>query len=424
MEKRINLKTCGMLTAGVLIGGSYALRIMGVYVSLDSVFPIATALVTEGALLDTIFRETKYKKLFRLCGIVNKDGKLPIIIKKQKKENCTTLVLHLPEGLSQKHFEQKQQELEYHLNSKIEFGFNKNLILKLTGMNLKKRYSYEYKPCDKPLEVFCGYSHDGEFVLDIEKCPHIIVAGETSSGKSSLLRNIVLSMILSSHDIDIHMIDFQAVELGIFEDCRKVKSYGETPQDFESLMDELAEENERRLKLFRSVKDKVYIQNLATWNKRYPKRAMPYKVVFIDEFSRLAEKEYDGLLEKFRTRVSMDRKVGIHYIVSMQRPDVKCISGSIKANMPTRIAFKVVTQVDSEVILDHRGAEHIKEQGRFLIKYCGEIKEVQAMYIDNNDVRPLLKGYYKTKEELEAEKKKKMAKLREKCINPYLKVVE
>jgi S-DNA-T family DNA segregation ATPase FtsK/SpoIIIE len=411
LKKEINFKTGGLLVAGGLLATAPVLG--------PAVYPVATAAAVEGMLLDTIFQESKYRKLFRLCGIENKDGKLPVIIKKQKKGNCTTLVLHLPEGLSQRHFEQKQEELEYHLNAKTEYGYNKNLILKLTDRSLKKRYDYEFKDCEKPLEVFCGYSHDGEFTLDIEKCPHAIVAGETNSGKSSLLRNMILSLILSEHDIDLHLIDFQAVELGIFENCRKVKSYGETPDDFEALIDELAEENEKRRKLF---KGKSYIQNLSEWNRRNPDKTLPYKVVFIDEFARLAEKEYEGLLEKFRTRVSMDRKVGIHYIVAMQRPDVKCISGSIKANMPTRIAFRVVTQIDSEVILDTKGAEDIKEQGRFIAKYCGELKEVQAMYIDN--VRPLLRGHMKTKEEIAAEKKERMARLREKCINPYLKVVE
>ena len=253
----------------------------------------------------------------------------------------------------------------------------------------------------------------------------MIVAGETNSGKSSLLRNMILSLIFSSHALDIHLMDFQAVELGIFESCRKVKSYGETPADFEKLLDELAEENERRLKLFRSVKSKVYVQNLKVWNEKFPDRALPYKVVFVDEFSRLAESDYEDILQKFRTRVAMDRKVGIHYITAMQRPDVKCISGSIKANMPTRAAFKTFSQVDSEVILDQGGAEHIKQQGRFLIKYCGEFKEAQALYLENEQVRTWLKKYkaYKSREELAAERQQEMKALRDKCINPYLKKV-
>jgi len=388
---------------------------------------IHTILLTvfSGFLLNKLLSETKYDKLFRNCGLENKDGEIPIVIKEERKDNIITLVLHLPEGLSQKHFEQKQQELEQALNCKIEFGFNKNLVIKATPISLSNRYDYVFSEQEKPLSIYCGECHDGEFILDIEKCPHVIIAGETGSGKSSLLRNIVLSLILNRHNIELHLVDFQAVELGIFENCRKVKSYCEKPEDFEHLLDDLEKENERRLKLFRSVKSKTYINSLSAWNKRYPKRALPYKVVVIDEFARLAEKDYEDLLERFRTRVSMDRKVGIHYIISMQRPDVKCISGSIKANMPTRIAFKTVSQVDSEVILDQKGAEDLKQPGRFLAKYCGEIKEAHALYIEPNKVMKLLKQHnaFKTPEEIKTEKQEKMRKLRERCINPYLKKV-
>ncbi|HEY8402036.1 MAG TPA: FtsK/SpoIIIE domain-containing protein [Cytophagaceae bacterium] len=387
--------------------------------------PIAGLTVISGLLLNSLFRERKYEKLFRNCGLENKDGEIPIVIKEEIKDGIKTLVLHLPEGLCQSDFEKKKEQLEQAMNCKIELGFNKNLIIKAIPMTLSNRYDYIFIEQEKPLAVYCGECHDGEFILDIEKCPHVIVAGETGSGKSSLLRNIVISLILNSYNIELHLVDFQAVELGIFENCRKVKSYCEKPEEFEQLLGELEKENERRLKLFRSVKDRAYINSLSAWNKRYPKRALPYKIVVIDEFARLAEKEYEELMERFRTRVSMDRKVGIHYIVSMQRPDVKCISGSIKANMPTRIAFKTVSQVDSEVILDHKGAEDLKHAGRFLVKYCGEIKEVQALFIESNKVMKLLKQYkaYKTPEEIKAEKQEEIKKLRERCINPYLKKV-
>ena len=387
--------------------------------------PVIGGIVIGGLLLNSLFHERKYEKLFRNCGLENKDGEIPIVIKEEENDGIKTIVLHLPEGLCMSDFEKKKEQLEQAMNCKIELGFNKNLIIKAIPMTLSSRYDYIFKEQEKPLEVYCGETHDGPFILDIEKCPHVIVAGETGSGKSSLLRNIVISLILNSYNIELHLVDFQAVELGIFENCRKVKSYCEKPEEFEQLLGELEKENERRLKLFRSVKDRAYINSLSAWNKRYPKRALPYIVVVIDEFARLAEKEYEELMERFRTRVSMDRKVGIHYIVSMQRPDVKCISGSIKANMPTRIAFKTVSQVDSEVILDQKGAEDLKHAGRFLVKYCGEIKEVQALFIESNKVMKLLKQYkaYKTPEEIKAQKQEEMKKLREQCINPYLKKV-
>jgi hypothetical protein len=409
------------MTAGVLLSVNAAWDVF--YQSLN-IYPLATASVVTGMFLDQLLRENKYTKIFRLCGLTVKDHKiekLPIIIKKQKSNNVVTLVVHLPEGLSQNNFEQKKQALEQALNSKIEFSFNRNLIMKLTPMNLGIKYNYVFEERDDPTEVFIGYTHEGKFYFSIDEAIQTIVAGEPKSGKSSLLRTILLSLILSKHIVDLHLIDFQGIELGIFQDCKKVKSYGEKPEDFEKLLDEMEEESDRRLKLFASVRKKHYVQNLAVWNKFYPDKALPYKVIVIDEFSRISD--YDTLLEKFRIRVALDRKAGLLYVASMQRPDVKIISGSIKGCMPTRFAYKVVTDTDSEVILNSAGAEQIKNKGRCLLKYNGEIKEIQCLYIEPDDVRTVLIKYkvYKSKEEIATDKREEMKKRRDKCINPYLK---
>ncbi len=381
------------------------------------------AMLAGGALITGIelalLHENRFETLFRKCGIKSCDDKIPLVIKHDKD----TLVIHMPEGISQKHFEQRQQEIEQALNCKVEYGFNKNLVMKLTQMNLGANYKYEFEDCEDPTEVFIGYTHEGKFYFDIDDAIQTIVAGEPKSGKSSFLRTIILSLILSRHNIDLHLIDFQGVELGIFQDCKKVRSYGEKPEDFGQLLDEMEQESDRRLKLFTSVRKKRFVQNLAVWNKFYPSKALPYKVIIIDEFSRISDSE--GLLDKFRVRVALDRKVGLLYLVSMQRPDIKIISGSTKGCMPTRLAFKVVTDVDSEVILNVAGAEQIKNKGRCLIKYNGEIKEVQCLYIEPDDVRSILIKHnaFKTTEEIQSEKRAKMKVLRGKCINPYLKKV-
>jgi DNA segregation ATPase FtsK/SpoIIIE-like protein len=213
----------------------------------------------------------------------------------------------------------------------------------------------------------------------------------------------------------------------MFEDCRKVKSYDTTADGFSRLLDEMEIESEKRIKLFRSVKNKVYIEKLETWNEVYPDKALPFKFVIIDEFSSLAEKDNADIMEKFRQRVQKDRKAGIHYMAAMQRPDSTIIQGSIKGNMSTRIAFKAVSQIDSEVILGGlHGAEKIKNQGRFLAKHRGELKEYQAYYIEPKSIRKLLKdhGCYKTRDEIEAEKqlarKKQIEDFHKRFKNPYM----
>jgi DNA segregation ATPase FtsK/SpoIIIE-like protein len=198
----------------------------------------------------------------------------------------------MPEGISQKHFEQKQQELEQFLNSKIEFGFNKELVIKLISMNLSTQYDYVFEEQDSPLKAFVGWTHSGKFIFDIEKACQTIVAGEPNSGKSSFLRSLILSLILSKYDVDLHLIDFQDIELPVFENAKKVKSYGSKPEEFEALLNEMAEESQRRSKLFRSVKSKMIVQKLDVWNKNFPEQYLPPKVIVIDEFAKLAEKNF------------------------------------------------------------------------------------------------------------------------------------
>ncbi|EPR12350.1 FtsK/SpoIIIE domain-containing protein [Ruminiclostridium papyrosolvens] len=384
--------------------------------------------VGSGVILDKVLKPDKYTKLFRMCGIINKEDKTPIIIKEQRNKNSTTLVISLPEGISQEDFERNQQALEQNLNAKIEFGFNKNLIMKFVEMNLKTMYPYEFRQLDET-EAYIGKGYDDDFILDISKDQHLIVAGETDSGKSSFLVSMVLSYVLSKHNIELHLIDFQNITLCMFEDCKKVKSYGSNIEDFDRLMDYLEEESERRLKLFKSVNNKVYVEKIETWNRLFPARKIPFIAVVIDEGLTLAD--YPEVMAKFRQRVAKDRKTGIHYILSLQRPDATLVAGAIKANMSTRIAFKCVSQVDSEVILGGlHGAEKIKHKGRFLARYRGELKEYQALYINPDKIKKILKDNNLLRDKKQSppaepimDRKKIIEDFRKNYSNPYKKDV-
>ena len=318
-----------------------------------------------------------------------------------------------------------QQKLEQFLKCKIEISYNKNLIIKCIHKDIKTYYDYEFEECDKPLKVLCGIGHDGKYYLDIEQCPHILVGGETGGGKTSLYDTIILSLLRSKYDIDLHLIDFQNVGLGKYQNCKKVKSYGSRVSAFEELMGSMENENKARLAKFASVSDKVYIDKLSVWNKLYPKRRMPYKVVIIDEFMRLADKQNEIMLSKFRDRVSEDRKVGLHYIASATRPDVTVIQGSIKGNLTCRIAFKTLSETDSRVVLDLPGAEKLQNKGRFLIKHNGDFKEVQGLYLPSENIRKYLidNDLFKSAEVLSEERRKRdQFKSKDECLNPFVGV--
>lgn len=429
------LKKCQFTYAGMLIaGGAYfcneAMKICFASVPNEKIMTLSLISITGGILLDFKFKEGKYEKLFKMCGLENKDKKIPIVIKEKKISDIKkTIVLKLPEGLSQSHFENKKEELEQYFNAKVEFGFNKNLVLDIIYNNIQPFYPFQFKQCNKSTEINLGVGSDEDFILDISKDQHIIIAGETDSGKSTFLDTICLNIILSKFDnIHLYLVDFQDITLGKYEECKKVKCYCNTPEDFDKLLDKLEEISDERIKLFRSVKNKIYIEKIETWNELYPERALPYIFVVVDEFATLADDRYKDIFEKFKQRVSKDRKVGTHFCIALQRPSAEIIQGSIKNNMPTRIAFKAVSPIDSEVILGGlHGAEKIKYQGRFLCRRRGELKEYQALYIPPKDIRKLLKenNAYKSKEEIQTEKylarKQQIEKFHKKNINPYIK---
>jgi S-DNA-T family DNA segregation ATPase FtsK/SpoIIIE len=187
----------GTTAAGILLLSNECLKISDAAMADWKVLLAAGAFTVGGILLDKLYKENKYEKLFRMCGIENRDKQVPVIIKKQTNGIETTLVIHLPAGISQKHFEAKHQELEQFLNAKIELGYNKNLIMELIDNNLKTEYKYVFEECDSPLKIYCAETNRGKFYLDIEKCPHILLAGETGSGKSTFLDTIRLSLIQS-----------------------------------------------------------------------------------------------------------------------------------------------------------------------------------------------------------------------------------
>jgi S-DNA-T family DNA segregation ATPase FtsK/SpoIIIE len=188
----------------------------------------------------------------------------------------------------------------------------------------------------------------------------------------------------ASDDVELHLVDFMRVELGIFKKSSMVKSFTTEPEEFEILLQELKEESKRRLQLF----DNANLVNISSYNRRYPKQKLPYILIVIDEFASLAE--HKDIMKLLKVRLAQDRKCGIHYIICTQRPSVDIISGTIKVNIPTRIALKMCTDTDSQVVLDQNGAEKLSCVGRALVKQS-EVEEIQVAYLGEQEARRLVK---------------------------------
>ena len=252
------------------------------------------------------------------------------------------------------------------------------------------------------LPVVIGRTIQNEnFVFDLAKMPHLLVAGATGQGKSVGLNAIVASLLYRKDPSQLKfvLIDPKTVEFSLYEKLEKhflakMESEEDTivkdPKKAIYTLNSLCTEMENRLKKC----GKVGVRNIVEYNEMVRKHQveddiMPYIVVIIDEFADLimSAKEVEKPVMRLAQKA---RAIGIHLIVATQRPDVKVITGTIKANFPARIAFRVMQMIDSRTIIDQPGAQHLIGRGDMLMSVGGELTRIQCAYVDTPEVRDIV----------------------------------
>lgn len=244
-----------------------------------------------------------------------------------------------------------------------------------------------------------GKDISGKLVsIDLNKLPHLLVAGTTGSGKSVCLNAMIASLVLnlSPEEVRFIMIDPKMVELTLFEDIphllmpvikdarKATKSLSWVIQEMEARYEAVSQ---LKCRDFRSYNEKV--------EEHYHKEGynkMPYLVVFIDELADLMMVSGKDL-EDAITRISQkSRAVGIHLVMATQRPSVDVITGLIKANCPARIAFHVAQKTDSKIILDMNGAESLLGKGDMLYKSptSADLARIQAPFISEEEIEKIV----------------------------------
>jgi FtsK/SpoIIIE family/FtsK alpha domain/Ftsk gamma domain len=217
-----------------------------------------------------------------------------------------------------------------------------------------------------PLNMALGKDITGRAVFgDLGKMPHLLVAGATGSGKSVCLNGIIASLLVSAtpDQVQMVMIDPKRVELTVYNGIPHLKNAVITdPRLAAGALFEMTKEMDGRYERFA----KAGVRKIEEWNAKYPEDKLPYIVIIIDELADLMLVA-PGKVETLICRLAqLARATGIHLIVATQRPSVDVITGIIKANIPSRIAFAVSSQVDSRTILDMAGAERLLGRGDML----------------------------------------------------------
>ena len=252
------------------------------------------------------------------------------------------------------------------------------------------------------LPVVIGRTIQNEnFVFDLAKMPHLLVAGATGQGKSVGLNAIITSLLYRKDPSQLKfvLIDPKTVEFSLYDKLEKhflakMESEDETivkdPKKAIYTLNSLCVEMENRLKKC----GEVGVRNIVEYNDMVRKHEvdgglMPYIVVIIDEFADLimCAKEVEKPVMRLAQKA---RAIGIHLIVATQRPDVKVITGTIKANFPARIAFRVMQMTDSRTIIDQPGAQQLIGRGDMLMSVNGELTRVQCAFVDTPEVRDIV----------------------------------
>ena len=280
--------------------------------------------------------------------------------------------------------------------------------VKKTVVSMKTLLSsdrFQNSPHSLPIAI--GKRIDNEnFIVDLASMPHLLMAGATGQGKSVGLNAILVSLLYKKHPSQLKfvLIDPKKVELSIYRHIER-HFLAKLPGEEESIITDtkkvvytlnaLCIEMDNRYDLLKEAG----ARNIKEYNEKFTKRKLnpekghqylPFIVLVIDEFADLimtAGKEVEMPIARL---AQLARAIGIHLIIATQRPSVNIITGTIKANFPARIAFKVSSKIDSRTILDTGGAEQLIGKGDMLISYNGELTRLQCAFVDTPEVEQIV----------------------------------
>ena len=263
--------------------------------------------------------------------------------------------------------------------------------------------SKKFQETDYELPIALGKTISNEtFMVDLTKMPHILVAGATGQGKSVGLNAVITSLLYKKHPSQLKfvLIDPKKVELNLYSSLEK-HFLAKMPDEEDAIITDIQKvkntlnsvniEMDARYDLLK----KAHVRNIIEYNTKFigrrlnPEkghRFLPYIVVIIDEFADLimtAGKEVELPIARI---AQLARAVGIHMVIATQRPSINIITGVIKANFPTRIAFKVASMIDSRTILDTTGANQLIGKGDMLVSTGSAMTRVQCAFVDTPEV--------------------------------------
>ncbi len=266
--------------------------------------------------------------------------------------------------------------------------------------------SKRFQECNYELPVALGKTITNEvFIFDLTKMPHLLVAGATGQGKSVGLNAIITSLLYKKHpaEMKLVLIDPKMVEFNIYSAIEK-HYLAKLPDEDKAIITDVSKVTQTLNSLTKEMDDryellmKAHVRTIKEYNEKFIQRRlnpnnghkyMPYIVVVIDEFGDLimtAGKEIEMPIARIAQKA---RAVGMHMVIATQRPTTNIITGTIKANFPARMAFRVTSQIDSRTILDMSGANQLIGRGDMLFSQGSNLIRIQCAFVDTPEVEKI-----------------------------------
>ncbi|PDZ06723.1 cell division protein FtsK [Bacillus cereus] len=352
----------------------------------------------------------RLKEVFAKAGLYTehqtRGGKVPIYPKVHNVSSSTESVRYvftIPNGLDPQKIEKKwfcfQQILGRNIT--IEGDVKKFVLHVFHSDSGLKPYKYYYKEWHSLLKKFrlpvvVGRDQFGKMItydmLD-SNSPHLLIAGETGSGKSSMVRVVLSTFIqyMSPDKLHLYLGDLKNSEFHFLRRVKHVKEVCMEEIEMKIMLQKVWKEIRERRKLM----EQFEVDHIDAYNKLNPDNQKPYILLAIDEVAMLKdEKECMTTIEKIS---AVGRSLGVFLMLSMQRPDAKVLDGKLKLNMTVRIGFKCDSAINSN-IMGTPGSEHLEQSGQMILKRNG-LKKVQAPYLELSNAKQIVEPYRMSKEE-------------------------
>ncbi len=332
----------------------------------------------------------KMKKCFQDIGFKGRDNKYPYLcgVHKNGKKLLYVFKSNIPINDWKSNRERLEQALDCNI-MRIEYGENKKIIKLTTVPNeckIPEMIEWNDSNIQKSAVMIVGVGAIEKVTFNLNRTPHVLIAGETGSGKSVILRELLWQMIYQG--CRLYMIDFKGgVEFG-----KRYEKYGEVVTEREralEILSGLVYENQYRLTIFRDLE----VKNLDEYNRKTNQHLCRVGV-FIDEIAEMLDKkgmskEDKALCEQLEGKLStlarLSRATGINLFIGVQRPDANVLTGQIKNNIPVRICGRFADRTASEIVLGNTDATELPDiKGRFLYKVGNETIEFQSFLFDDD----------------------------------------